>query len=119
MKADGRYVPLAVSGSESWVASELGFQNIGPNYWKGEDGRLALIGGQERFNNPQYVKVFEELARWRDYLGEGGESRDYATTNELFTSGKAAFYAAGSWEIAPFTGKVDFGVCLLYTSRCV
>ena len=26
-----------------------------------------------------------------------GESRDYATTNELFTSGKAAFYAAGSW----------------------
>lgn len=74
VKADGRYVPLAVSGSESWVASELGFQNIGPNYWKGEDGRLALIGGQERFNNPQYVKVFEELARWRDYLGEGARA---------------------------------------------
>ncbi|WP_378081132.1 ABC transporter substrate-binding protein [Aeromonas bestiarum] len=110
VKADGRYVPLAMSGSESWVSSELGFQNIGPNYWKGEDGRLALIGGQERLDNPQYVKVFEELARWRPYLGEGGESRDYATTNELFTSGKAAFYVAGSWEIAPFTGKVDFGV---------
>jgi raffinose/stachyose/melibiose transport system substrate-binding protein len=46
VKADGRYVPLAVSGSESWVASELGFQNIGPNYWKGEDGRLALIGAR-------------------------------------------------------------------------
>ncbi len=110
VKADGRYVPLAMSGSESWVSSELGFQNIGPNYWKGEDGRLALIGGQERLDNPQYVKVFEELARWRPYLGEGGESRDYAVTNELFTSGKAAFYVAGSWEIAPFTGKVDFGV---------
>lgn len=110
VKADGRYVPLAMSGSESWVSSELGFQNIGPNYWKGEDGRLALIGGQERLDNPQYVKVFEELARWRPYLGEGGESRDYAATNELFTSGKAAFYVAGSWEIAPFSGKVDFGV---------
>ena len=110
VKADGRYVPLAMSGSESWVSSELGFQNIGPNYWKGEDGRLALIGGQERLDNPQYVKVFEELARWRPYLGEGGENRDYAATNELFTSGKAAFYVAGSWEIAPFTGKVDFGV---------
>lgn len=110
VKADGRYVPLAMSGSESWVSSELGFQNIGPNYWKGEDGRLALIGGQERLDNPQYVKVFEELARWRPYLGEGSESRDYAATNELFTSGKAAFYVAGSWEIAPFTGKVDFGV---------
>ncbi|KQA99007.1 carbohydrate ABC transporter substrate-binding protein [Vibrio metoecus] len=110
VKADGRYVPLSMSGSESWVSSELGFQNIGPNYWKGEDGRLALINGQERLDDPQYVKVFEELARWRAYLGDGAENRDYGTSNELFTSGKAAFYVAGSWEIAPFTDKVDFGV---------
>ncbi|GIB13011.1 ABC transporter substrate-binding protein [Vibrio cholerae] len=110
VKADGRYIPLSMSGSESWVASELGYQNIGPNYWKGEDGRLALINGQEHFDDSQYVKVFEELARWRAYLGEGGELRDYGTSNELFTSGKAALYVAGSWEIAPFTDKVDFGV---------
>lgn len=110
VKADGRYVPLAMSGAESWVASELGFQNIGPNYWKGEDGRLALISGSERLDNAPYVQAFSELARWRPYLGEGAEQRDYAAANELFTSGKAAMYVAGSWEIAPFTGKVDFGV---------
>ncbi|MCA3882514.1 carbohydrate ABC transporter substrate-binding protein [Vibrio vulnificus] len=110
VKADGRYVPLAMSGSESWVSSELGFQNIGPNYWKGEDGRLGLINGQERLDDGQYVQVFEELARWRRYLGSGGEKRDYGATNDLFTSGKAAFYLAGSWEIAPFTDKLDFGV---------
>ncbi|AKB07931.1 bacterial extracellular solute-binding family protein [Vibrio cholerae] len=110
VKVDGRYIPLSMSGSESWVASELGYQNIGPNYWKGEDGRLALINGQEHLDDSQYVKVFEELARWRAYLGEDGELRDYGTSNELFTSGKAALYVAGSWEIAPFTDKVDFGV---------
>ncbi|MBZ6073195.1 ABC transporter substrate-binding protein [Aeromonas schubertii] len=110
VKADGRYLPLAMSGSESWVASELGFQNIGPNYWKGEDGRLALINGSERMDARPFVQVFEELARWRPYLGEGAQSRDYGTSNQLFTSGKAAMYVAGSWEIAPFTGKVDFGV---------
>ncbi|EGQ8094717.1 carbohydrate ABC transporter substrate-binding protein [Vibrio cholerae] len=110
VKADGRYIPLSMSGSESWVASELGYQNIGPNYWKGEDGRLALINGQEHLDDSHYVKVFEELARWRAYLGEDGELRDYGTSNELFTSGKAALYVAGSWEIAPFTDKVDFGV---------
>lgn len=110
VKADGRYIPLSMSGSESWVASELGYQNVGPNYWKGEDGRLASINGQEHLDDSQYVKVFEELARWRAYLGEGGELRDYGTSNELFTSGKAALYVAGSWEIAPFTDKVDFGV---------
>ncbi|MGL4716321.1 MAG: ABC transporter substrate-binding protein, partial [Aeromonas sp.] len=110
IKADGRYAPIAMGATDSWVASELGFQNIGPNYWQGEDGRLALIGGQDQFDNPQYIKVFDELSRWRAYLGEGGESRNYVAANALFTSGKAAFYVAGSWEIAPFTGKVDFGV---------
>ncbi len=88
----------------------IGLSKYRPQLLEREDGRLALINGQEHLDDSQYVKVFEELARWRAYLGEGGELRDYGTSNELFTSGKAALYVAGSWEIAPFTDKVDFGV---------
>ncbi|MBC8673765.1 hypothetical protein H2136_02400 [Aeromonas hydrophila] len=99
MKADGRYVPLAMSGSESWVSSELGFQNIGPNYWKGEDGRLALIGGRSVLTTRPTSRCSRS---WRAGAPSAKvASRDYAATNELFTSGKAAFYVAGSWEIAP------------------
>ena len=42
----------------------MGFQNIGPNYWKGEEGRQALIAGTEKFTDPPYVAVWEQLAHW-------------------------------------------------------
>ncbi len=42
----------------------MGFQNIGPDYWNGETGRLALIAGKEKYSDPQYVAVFKELASW-------------------------------------------------------
>jgi raffinose/stachyose/melibiose transport system substrate-binding protein len=107
VKADGRYVPLAVSGSESWVASSSVSEHR-PQLLEGEDGRLALIGARSASTTRNTSRCSRSwpagVTTW-----QGGESRDYATTNELFTSGKAAFYAAGSWR-CPFTGKVDFGV---------
>ena len=46
IKASGQYTPLAIGTGALWVAGALGYMNIGPNYWKGEEGRLALIAGQ-------------------------------------------------------------------------
>ena len=69
VKSDGRYQPLALAAHDNWVVSELGFQNIGPNYWHGEDGRMALIEGKARFTDQPYVAVFDELSRWLPYLG--------------------------------------------------
>ncbi len=34
--ADGNYTPLSMGTSDLWEAATMGFQNIGPNYWKGE-----------------------------------------------------------------------------------
>ncbi len=45
IKADGKYVPLDIGTADQWEAATMGFQNIGPNYWKGEEGRKALIAG--------------------------------------------------------------------------
>src|SRR3954447_10366076 len=42
VKADGKYAPLVMGPTERWEAATMGYQNIGPNYWKGEDGRLGL-----------------------------------------------------------------------------
>ncbi len=39
IKADGTYVPLAMGTHDQWEAATMGYQNIGPNYWKGEEGR--------------------------------------------------------------------------------
>ncbi|RVH43283.1 carbohydrate ABC transporter substrate-binding protein, partial [Sinorhizobium meliloti] len=45
IKADGNYIPMAMGTKDLWEAATMGYQNIGPNYWKGEEGRLALLKG--------------------------------------------------------------------------
>jgi hypothetical protein len=37
----------------------MGFQNIGPNYWMGEEGRQGLLAGTEKFTDPQYVATWQ------------------------------------------------------------
>jgi raffinose/stachyose/melibiose transport system substrate-binding protein len=87
IKAEGTYDPLDMGTADQWEAATMGFQNIGPNYWKGEEGRLGLINGTEKFTDPQYVAVWDQLAKWR---------------------GRAAIYPAGSWDITLFNEQADF-----------
>jgi raffinose/stachyose/melibiose transport system substrate-binding protein len=102
IKADGKYTPLVLGTNDQWEAATMGFQNIGPNYWKGEEGRKALIDGSQKFTDPQYIAVFKTLARWAPYLGDGFKAQTYPDSQNLFGLGKGAIYAAGSWDISTF-----------------
>jgi raffinose/stachyose/melibiose transport system substrate-binding protein len=108
IKADGTYIPMAMGTNDQWEAATMGYNNIGPNYWKGEEGRLALIAGEQKLTDPQWVAPFEQLARWKDYLGDGFEAQTYPDSQNLFTLGRAAIYPAGSWEISGFNSLADF-----------
>jgi raffinose/stachyose/melibiose transport system substrate-binding protein len=108
IKADGSYVPLAMGTKEGWETASMGYQNIGPTYYKGEQGRLALIAGKEKLTDPQWVEPFTVLAKWRPYLGDGFEAQSYADSQNLFTLGRAAIYPAGSWEISGFRKQAAF-----------
>ncbi|GAA4499059.1 ABC transporter substrate-binding protein [Pseudaeromonas paramecii] len=108
IRQDGRYLPLALAAHDNWVVSELGFLNIGPAYWKGEDGRLALIHGERPFNSAPFVAALDELRQWKPYIGPEPEQRTEAQTVKDFAEGKAAIIVAGSWSIPQFTGKVNF-----------
>ena len=39
IKADGNYIPMAMGTNDQWEAATMGYNNIGPNFWKGEEGR--------------------------------------------------------------------------------
>ncbi|HSX75706.1 MAG TPA: ABC transporter substrate-binding protein, partial [Shinella sp.] len=39
IKADGNFIPMAMGTKDLWEAATMGYQNIGPTYWKGEEGR--------------------------------------------------------------------------------
>jgi raffinose/stachyose/melibiose transport system substrate-binding protein len=108
IKADGTYIPMAMGTNDQWEAATMGYNNIGPNYWKGEEGRLALIAGEQKLTDPAWVAPFEQLARWKDYLGDGFEAQTYPDSQNLFTLGRAAIYPAGSWEISGFNSLAEF-----------
>jgi raffinose/stachyose/melibiose transport system substrate-binding protein len=108
IKADGNYVPMAMGTKDLWEAATMGYQNIGPNYWKGEEGRLALIKGEQKLTDPQWVEPFATLAKWKPYLGDGFEAQSYPDSQNLFTLGRAAIYPAGSWEISVFNTQAQF-----------
>ena len=110
IKSDGTYIPMAMGTNDQWEAATMGYQNIGPNYWKGEDGRLALIKGEQKLTDPQWVAPFTEIAKWGPYLGDGYEAQTYTDSQNLFTLGRAAIYPAGSWEISGFNTQAGFAM---------
>jgi raffinose/stachyose/melibiose transport system substrate-binding protein len=108
IKKDGTYTPLAMGTADQWEAATMGFQNIGPTYWKGEEGRTALIKGTAKFTDAPYVETFKQLAAWKPYMPDGFEAVKYADSQSLFTLGKAAIYPTGSWEISVFEPQASF-----------
>jgi raffinose/stachyose/melibiose transport system substrate-binding protein len=102
IKADGKYTPLDMGTKDMWESATMGFQNIGPNYWKGEDGRKALIAGTAKFTDQPYVDTFKELASWAPYLPKNYAGIAYPDAQQYFESGKAAIYPAGTWDISTF-----------------
>ncbi|MDE0523343.1 MAG: ABC transporter substrate-binding protein [Boseongicola sp.] len=110
IKEDGSYIPMAMGTNDQWEAATMGYNNIGPNYWSGEEGRRALIAGEQKLTDDAWVAPYETLARWGDYLGDGFEAQTYPDSQNLFTLGRAAIYPAGSWEIAGFNAQADFAM---------
>ena len=106
IKEDGTYVPMAMGTVDQWEAATMGYQNIGPNHWKGEEGRKALIAGTAKLTDPQFVAPLEVLAKWKPYLGDGFEAQTYPDSQNLFTLGRAAIYPTGSWEIGVFGPQI-------------
>lgn len=108
IKEDGSYIPMAMGTNDQWEAATMGYQNIGPTYWKGEEGRLALIKGEQKLTDPQWTEPYAVLHKWAPYLGDGYEAQTYPDSQNLFTLGRAAIYPAGSWEISMFNDQADF-----------
>lgn len=108
IKDDGTFVPLAMGTKDQWEAATMGYQNIGPNYWHGEEGRKALIAGTQKLTDPQWVAPLEQLAKWGPFMGDGFQAQAYPDSQNMFTLGRAAIYPAGSWEISVFNTQAQF-----------
>jgi len=108
IKAEGSYVPMAMGTKDQWEAATMGYTNVGPAYWNGEEGRLGLISGEAKFTDEPFVETFRQMAKWTPYLGDGYQAQTYTDSQNLFTLGRAAIYPTGSWEITGFQENADF-----------
>ena len=111
VKAAGKVAPIAMGTADQWETHQIVYTGIGPNHWKGEDGRKALIAGRKKFTDPEFVSTWETMAKWANYLPKGYQAQTYGDSQNLFGAGRAAIYPAGSWDISYFeqNSKVEFG----------
>ena len=107
IKAAG-ITPLDITTKDSWTTPTMGFENIGVNFWDGENGRKALINGTAKVTDAPYVAALTSLAKWQQYMPDGQESIGYADAQQIFPLGKAAIYPSGSWEIPLFESQATF-----------
>lgn len=100
IKRHGKYAPLAFGTQDGWQADQVLFNGIGPNHWGGEKGRIDLLTGKAKFTDEVYVQAWRTLARFAPYLPAQHRNMGERGAREMFLSGQAAIYPAGSWEIS-------------------
>ena len=98
----GGVVPLALGTADQWESSQMVYTNIGPNFWRGEEGRKALIAGKAKLTDAPFVEALQFEARMGAYLGKGASAQTYGDSQNQFALGRAAIYPTGSWDISYF-----------------
>ncbi|MBF4552422.1 ABC transporter substrate-binding protein [Pseudoclavibacter sp. VKM Ac-2888] len=103
--------PIALNGQDQWPLERYmayyPFRMVGPEYIQ------DLKNGDANFSDP----AGRAAAEWLSSLGQAGcfqegfSSTGYADAQALFTSGKAAIYNTGTWELGNLaTESLDSGV---------
>jgi raffinose/stachyose/melibiose transport system substrate-binding protein len=100
IKRHDQYTPIALGTEDQWESAQVALASIGPNEWKGEIGRRALINKKAKMTDQQFVRAWEKLAQLKPYLAPNHQSMNYDEARRLFTSGRAATFLSGSWNAA-------------------
>ncbi len=114
---DSGVIPIAIDGQDGWPLERYmayqPFRLAGPDYLN------ELKRGDVKLSD----EVGTTAAQWLSDLGssecfaEGFSSHGYTDARDLFTSGKAAVYQIGTWELSALTspdlpdgvkGNIDF-----------
>jgi raffinose/stachyose/melibiose transport system substrate-binding protein len=95
--------PLALGTADQWESSQMVYTNIGPNFWRGEEGRKALIAGKAKLTDAPFVEALQFEQRMGGYLGRGASAQTYGDSQNQFALGRAAIYPTGSWDISYFS----------------
>ena len=112
IKKSGKTTPIAFGTKEKWESAQIMLSAVGPNQWKGEQGRLAILKGNLRFTDTVFVETWKSMARLSPYLAKNRDQLTYDQARTMFIKDQAAIFPSGSWDIN-YLEKMDpnkFGV---------
>lgn len=99
LKAKG-VIPIA-NGTQSPFMTEV-LTSVVTNPFLGLDFVADVLAGRTTFEDKRYVAALGHLLELREFMPPGFTAVDYPTMQQLFTSGRAAMFFGGSFEIATF-----------------
>ncbi|PRX95695.1 ABC transporter substrate-binding protein [Allonocardiopsis opalescens] len=94
-------IPFATSAQEPWVLAILR-EVFGATRTGGEEFAQRVLTGETDFTDPDYVGALEVTAGLEPFFPEDSTAVSYTDAQTLFTSGEAAMYPGGAYELAPF-----------------
>jgi raffinose/stachyose/melibiose transport system substrate-binding protein len=109
------YTGMAIGAKDAWMLPMV-HEIFGAARYGAPEFRQALLAGTKDFNDPDYVASLEVFGQMRRYMDKDVIGIDYASSQIQFTSGLAAQYPGGSFELANFKAQapdMDLGVYLV------
>ncbi|HIP23707.1 MAG TPA: extracellular solute-binding protein, partial [Rhodobacteraceae bacterium] len=97
---DAGITPLANGTADGWTIEVMSGAFM-PNFY-GSEFFGEVTSGATTFEDDRYVTALGKMAELAPFMPNGFEGVDYATMKALFTSGAAAMFVGGSWEINGF-----------------
>jgi raffinose/stachyose/melibiose transport system substrate-binding protein len=93
--------PLSTSGLQPWVLA-IDHQIFGATRYGAGDFSKAAVAGKKDFTDANYLASLDVVKELKPYFPDKVTAVDYPDAQTLFTSGKAAMYPGGSYELGPF-----------------
>jgi raffinose/stachyose/melibiose transport system substrate-binding protein len=101
LKAAG-VLPFAVTGKDAWTLPIL-HDTFGAARYGGPAFEQKILAGEAKFTDPDYVASLALVERLKPYLPDDVSGVAYTDSQVLFTTGKAAMFPGGSYELGFFT----------------
>jgi raffinose/stachyose/melibiose transport system substrate-binding protein len=99
--ADADVTPIAATGADIWMLPIVHEALAAPRYG-GEEFRQAIQSGATDFTDPDYVASIGVVDEVSAYFPDDVVGVSYTDTQVLFTTGQAAMFPGGSFEVGFF-----------------
>lgn len=96
--------PFATTGKDTWMLPIV-HDIFGAARYGGAEFEQAVLSGEKDFTDPDYVASLEVVQEVARYFPEDVAGVPYTDAQSLFTSGKAAMYPGGSFELGFFQAQ--------------